>query len=502
MRVVQKNRSRRDFIKLLGQSAGVLGVGGMVFFNRLSWSQPEIQTGLDLVKGDEWEIFKPGVYDADDQKIIGAFKAEIDKLNSRGKLSFQDLVSSNDWTHGNNVRGEVTNELRMAQVNNFGGRNPLFLDEEYAKKTQYGKPIAPPLIIVDEYMPAMPAGVGDYMVVSRWNGTTSFYKPVFEGDNLYSVVDQRHFRDITPAEGCKYRTFILSGTGRVFNQKGELVGEGANVLTESFRRNTDKSKRFKTRAWESPDWWHQRPKYQYTDADWEKITGMWKKEKRRGSTPLYWDDVKIGDQPDPYTNSPILADITVNMMFTMPQWATDLKYDILDPKKFKTLVKNEQGIYVPPDRLIKGEDTDPLHKAEVEQANRDGRSVVQNSFCARWAANMIYNWMGDHGWLARMGWDIMADPPGYPKSIIPPIPKQDMPGLFDKHPYLDQVPFMKGKCAEAHPLEGDIITNRGYVTDKYKKGNEYFVDLIWWCETYDKYIVQEGHATVRLPKRA
>ncbi len=502
MRVLRKNSSRRDFLKLLGQSAAVAGVGSTGLLGRWSWAQSGVPADMHLADGDEWETFKPGVYDADDQKILKDFQAQLDQISSRGKLAFADLIKKDDWKHGANVRGQVTHEERMKVVNNFGGENPLFKDEEYARKTKYGKPIVPPVVVVDEFMPPMPAGVGDYMVVSRWNGATNIYKPVYEGDTLYSVVDQQHYRDITPAAGCKYRTFVLSGTGRVFNQKGELVGEGANVLTESFRRRKDKSKRFKIRAWESPDWWHQRPIYQYTDKDWDTIIGMWKKEKRRGSTPLYWDDVKVGDQPDPLTNSPILADITVNMMFTMPQWATDLKKNILDPAAFKTLVKNNQGIYVPPEHLEKGVDNDPNHKAEVEQANRDGRSVVQNSFCAKWAAIMLYNWIGDNGWIERMGWDIMAKPPGYPESVIPPIPQQDIPALFDQLPYLDKVPFLKGKCAEAHPLEGDIITNRGYVTGKYQKDNEYFVKLVWWCETFDKYIVQEGFATVKLPKKA
>jgi hypothetical protein len=128
--------------------------------------------------------------------------------------------------------------------------------------------------------------------------------------------------------------------------------------------------------------------------------------------------------------------------------------------------------------------------------------VVQNSFCAKLAAIMLYNWMGGHGWVERMGWDIMPKPPGYPESVIPPVPKQYIPAAFDKYPYLDKVPFLKGKRAYCHPLEGDVITNRGYVIDKYKKDDEYFADLIWWCETIDKIIVQEGFATVKLPKKA
>jgi len=504
-----QDNSRRDFLKILGRGAALYGAGSAGLLKG-SWAQTGIPDDLHLADGEEWEFYKPGVYDADDQKIIDKFQAQLNDLDSRGKISFADLMSGKykaDQPGGGNVRGLISHEEAMKIYTNFGCWNPLFSDAQYASKTPFGKPIVVPTVGVDEYMPPMPPGIGDYMVVSHWNGATNLYKPVYEGHTLYSVIDWQHFRDITPAAGSHYRTFELSGTGRCFNQKGEIVSEGANILTESFRRHKDKAKRNKggIRAWESPDWWHQRPVYQYTDKDWDTIIAMWKAEKRRGLEKLYWDDVKVGDEPWPLTDSPILAEVTTNMMFTMPKWATDTKKNILDPAVFKTMVKNKQGIYVPPEHVSKGEETDKhpgMEDMPPDYANRDGRSVVQNSFCAKWAANMLYNWIGDYGWVERMGWDIMAKPPGYPLSVIPYLPRNDYPDLFDQVPYLDKVPSMKGRMAITHPLEGDIITNRGYVTGKYEKNGEYFVNLSWWCETYDKYVVQEGFATVKLPKRA
>jgi len=509
MNVTQRSRNRRDFLKLIGQGAAVLGAADTGLLDRL-WAQSTVPEDLHLADSEEWEFYKPGVYNKDGQKIIDNFRAQLDELNKRGKVSFQDLISGKykfSQPGGGNVRGIISHEEATKVYNNFGCGNSLFADPAYAAKTRYGKPIVVPIVAVDEYMPPMPAGIGDYMVVSHWNGTTNFYKAVYEGDTLYSVIDQQHFVDITPPAGSHYRTFVLSGTGRCFNQKGEVVSEGANVLTESFRRHKDKAKRNKggIRAWESPDWWHQRPAYHYTDNDWNAIIAKWKSETRRGAKPLYWDDVKVGDEIPPLTNSPILAEVTTDMMFFMPKWATDTRKKAIDPKLSKTLVKNRQGIYVPPEYLIKKEDTEMhpgMEDMPKEYANRDGRSVVQNSFCAKWAANMLYNWIGDDGWVERMGWDIMPKPPGYPVSVIPPIPRKEMPDLFDQYPYLDKVPFMKGKTSEAHPLEGDIITNRGYVTGKYQKDGAYFVNLIWWCETYDMYIVQEGFATVKLPRKA
>jgi len=143
----------------------------------------------------------------------------------------------------------------------------------------------------------------------------------------------------------------------------------------------------------------------------------------------------------------------------------------------------------------------------------DGRAVFWNVMVHRWVVGMLYDWMGDQGWLQRIGRDMMDVPPGAsPKDVnykdvkgktyIPSIPEKSFPALFDKYPYLDKVPFMKGKRGDWHGLSGDTAINKAYVIDKYQKNNEHFVDLIWWVETLDKDLILEGYATVKLPNKA
>jgi hypothetical protein len=269
----------------------------------------------------------------------------------------------------------------------------------------------------------------------------------------------------------------------------------------------------------------------YTDADWEEIKSIWKNEKIRGSKTLYWDDVNTGDEPPPKAIGPIVSEVEVDMLglgIDVPQWSIDTKLNVLDKKTFSKMVKNKQGIYVLPEYLEKmPAPTMPMGGMEMpeggemperemveptpELSNRDGRAVLMNAVAARWAGAMIMNWMGDDGWLQRIGWDFMEIPPApgvseaisYDKhpTIIPPIPDYMMPDLFDKRPYLEKVPYMRGFCPAWHPMEGDLIICRAYVIDKYRQGNEYFVDLTWWCETLDRYLVEEGFATVKLPKK-
>jgi acyl dehydratase len=470
---------------------------------------------------DKWEFYLPGKYDAQDAKVLKEVQAQLALINNRGEIIIDDLVSGKlDGTPGIGGRGpggtKVTLDSMMSLADMYGAHNPLWTDKNYAKRTKYGDLIAMPIIASAGGWPSVSGkGLGDYMVVSDLNVSLTFHRPVYEGDTLYSVIDRQDCLDITPAEGSYYRTFAISGSGRAFNQRGELIVEGARIVKETFRRHKDPAKRNPdgSHIWESPDWWSRKP-HMYTDADYEYIKGIWENEKIRGAEVLYWDDVKVGDEPPPRAVGPIVSEVEADMLgldVDVPQWCVDAKLNVSNPKTFAKMVKNKQGIYVLPEYLEKKPASRPATAGggSAELSNRDGRAVVQNSVAAYWTAGMILNWMGDAGWLQRFGWDIMALPPGYDKditydeypTIIPGFTKDMMPALFDKYPFMEKVPFMRGCRAAWHAMEGDLCICRAYVYDKFEKDGEYFVDLTWWCETLDRYLIEEGFATVKLPKK-
>jgi acyl dehydratase len=511
--------NRRKFIKLLGGGTAALGMG----ISGRSWAAqappgppqtPQVQqkTPDDLLDCDAWEIYYPDVFDdAEQEKVIKGVRANLEQINKRGDIDVKDLISGKlDGTPGIGGRGpgggtKITLENMMTNARRWGADNPIFTDREYAKKTKYGDLIAVHFIVDAGGWPSIPStGMGDYKLVSDLNVSLTFHKPVYEGDTIFSVIDRQDCEDITPASGSRYRTWAISGTGRAFNQKGELVVEGSHIVKESYRRHKDPAKRFigGGNGWESPEWWYYRPPHIYTDEDWEEIKEIWKNERIRGSKVLYWDDVKIGDEPPPRAIGPILTEVEADMHFDIPDWSTDTKKYVLDSKTFAKMVKNKQGVYVLPEHLERKPAQGPsstMGGGIPELAHRDWRGMIQNSVAAKWAAGMLYNWMGDEGWLQRFGWDIMAKPVGYPDYVIPPYPY--LPALFDKFPFMEKVPYMKGKRADCHAMENDLVISKAYVFDKYRKGGEYFVDLTWWCETLDKYIVEEGFATVKLPKK-
>jgi acyl dehydratase len=560
--------NRRNFLRFIGQGTTVLSLGlSSSGWDRvgIAWAaDAQVRQAADTWDWDAWELYYPGKYDAADAKVLNDFQAELDKINKRGNIDIKEMIKSklaeaSEGRRGGPGGGEpgggkVAYDSMIKLANQCGlGNSPLYTDREYAKKTKYGDLISIPLHSSLEIMPAMPKskGIGDYMVVSDLCHTMNYYKPYYEGDTLFVVTDGQYFEDTTPAAGSHYRTFVMKGWGRVFNQKGEMVAEGASMTNESFRRHKDPAKRNRSgaHAWESPDWWT-RKAHMYTDQDYDTMRGIWKNEKSRGATPLYWDEVKIGDEPTPTLTGPVIAD--GDMLSELSQSVLDTKKNVMDPKIFAKMVKNKQGIYALPEDLEKKAGPagrmggvpggDPMasggmppgqggapgaqESSGIERVQRgvtdfetetteriqntDGRPVFWNVMVHRWVAGMLTNWMGDQGWLQRIGRDMMALPPGASKAVnykspstfIPNIPQKLYPALFDRFPYLEKVPYMKGKRATWHGLAGDAAISKAYVFDKYSKNGEYFVDLIWWVEALDKYLILEGFATVKLPKKS
>jgi len=50
---------------------------------------------------------------------------------------------------------------------------------------------------------------------------------------------------------------------------------------------------------------YERPTYSYSDEEIQKIVKGYENEKRRGSTPLYWEDVNVGDQLPQIVKGPL-----------------------------------------------------------------------------------------------------------------------------------------------------------------------------------------------------
>jgi hypothetical protein len=197
-----------------------------------------------------------------------------------------------------------------------------------------------------------------------------------------------------------------------------------------------------------------------------------------------------------------------------------LKKEIMDPETFKTMYQDANGIwltkdstvYIPPvpDQDDKGRGGAPpapanvdantvsdIDTADIHRNTATKRSTLINFMGRDIAIRNINNWMGDHGWLYNIRWSIMA--PSAMKAVGKYVPESPIAERF-----VHRIPVLaaENRVVDAHPLSGDALIVQAYIERKYVMNNEFYVDILWWDETLDGYIVEEGGATIRLPSRS
>ncbi len=470
----------------------------------------------------------------DREKVLAEkWIAENKAIETRGPIDVKALISG---TLPKDTPGVISGSLavteEMVRYNNnkYDPENPVLNDAAYARKLGYENIFAMPTFAAndDNILKAYPAEARDKLLVSDLNHSITYYKPIYPGDTLYTVINKRSFVDATPKEGSIFRAVCIQCEASIYNQKGEKVNDCIFRVTENIgilKEGTANVSGGMNPAWVGPAW-TSRPMHIYTDADYKYIKELWSKEKRQDGTPLYWEDIKVGDEPTWTVDGPIMA--TANPTKPYGQGiggSRTLKKEIMDPAIFKTLIKDENGIwltsnkegYIPTAPSTGGRDGAPagappsggqggapaasgpagdIDTKEIHKQVGSERAALINYVGRDIAIRHINNWMGDKGWIYNIRWSIMA--PSALASVGLKVAANPASERF-----VDQVPKLKAanKVVNAHGLTYELAIVKSYIAKKYQKGNEYFVDIIWWIENLDGYIWEEGGATVRLPSK-
>ena len=440
-----------------------------------------------------YDVFYPNAYNQEDQKVIDEYMDKLAAITDGGPVDVEGMIAGrvtaeNDPRIRGDFLGHVTTiEPYQAESErlNYDPLNPLYYDDEYARKMGYnGRVYLPPVHDLSVNWREAPALLRDNLVISGLNHHIEFYAPIYPGDTLYPITEYAGAKDLTPEGGSEYRTLAVSGGGSIFNQRGELVQKRYSVVKESLRRHADAKKRNRIPApnWECPEWWNLRARYVYTKEDWETIKGVWAQEKRRGDKPLYFEQVSVGDQPLVFLEGPVSQLDQVKYHGHMEVGCPALKDVMRDPILSKTLKIDAYGEYYEPNGV-----------GHLEDGRIPGhRSCFYNFMPVNFVIRAIFNWAGDSAKLKSIDWRIMCEMPGYENSI---------PQYNDGREYIGRTPMLKGRSVTSHGMAGDVIWVKSYVIDKQRKDSENQVELIWWLETMDGLIYQEGSAVVALPDR-
>lgn len=272
--------------------------------------------------------------------------------------------------------------------NGIGDANPLFRDEEYAKKTRYGALVASPAWTASVFphwvLQGLPGIHADHSA-SDWE----FFRPIYINDKIspksyfagYDVKASK-FAGKTAFEYQKFE---------YWNQRGELVSRGHCLLVR-YERQVARGKSSEGKG-----------KYDYIKIphpwnaeELEKVDADTLAEEVCGSKVRYWEGVNIGDELKPVVKGPYgMTDIIAYCIGAAPVQIAAHGVQLRQYKRHPAWAFRDPLSHA----------WEPVYGVHysVPAAKAVGALYAYDVGVQRhcWVVNLLTNWMGDEGWLKR-----------------------------------------------------------------------------------------------------
>lgn len=339
---------------------------------------------------------------------------------------------------------EATKDGIRHFVDGIGDPNPLWRDEEYAKKTKSGRIVAPPSYLYTVYDP----GAGQHILentigspVALFNGNKwQWYQPMLEGDSFTYTQALTH---IGEKHTKSFGRMLTKSAMTVFrNQRGEVVATAEGwVFQGDFAESLDQGKR--------------RPVATYTPEQLAEIRRAYESEEIRGATPRLWEDVGVGGTLAPIVKGPLTQMDLLAFQVGRPfPWVKAHRLWFEYQERYKDMM------YVDPE--TGHDEMATLQHTDEAKAKRAGFATGYDWGGQRmsWLINLVTHWMGDDGFL---------------KTLYVEIREPN---------YLGDTTWLKGRV----------------VAKRIEQG-EHLVEVECWGENQLGQITMPGNATVRLPSR-
>jgi len=384
---------------------------------------------------DKWlEKANENIGEIRTHKTVGPFPINI--LDYYGQ-------QMNEWATTDSIKHFATG---------MGDRNPLWWNEDYAKKTKWGGIIAPPTFIDFFAAPyttrKFPSPVEHGFVGLPAGPNRRMFKVIRPGDRI-KVVDKWLGMKERKSKDERYRIFISTEERTYTNQNDEIVSiANANWITLATYVD---AKTLGTLFAGGG-----RPRHKLTDEERDAIIRGYNEETRRGSDTLFWEEVAVGEEVNLHTVGPLTAWDTAAFLEAVPgraiafdlEWErikTDYQFSWLDPNT-NAWTTGGEGHF----RDGGG------HSHMVTGGSAFGFGGQHEGLICR----AICNWMGDDGFVKKLDSQFRA------------------PATWS-----------------------DLLIVKGKVTGKSIEGNEHLVDLEFHCENRDGLLITFSKATVLLPSR-
>jgi acyl dehydratase len=366
---------------------------------------------------------------ADWERAIDAVPGWLDEDPREGKpYPFVHLVATRE-------------RLQLSAVGNDYW-NPLWRDEEYAKRTRWGGIVGHPFFAVyitfSSPWPKLdvPESIG-YKVGKVWWEENYFYEPVRVDDSFHVWVMRPELTDATNPDGSEPRIFKLRGGVRILNQRDQVVATRSRTMLITILPTLE--------ARVAPV---VTPPYVYSKEDLEAISRLEDAEVVRGRQIRFWEDVNVGDDVPPTVNGPLTA-------WDVVMAVAGVGANTIPMREVRRRT---------PDALLVDPVTGVSHKEiEIHFSEKVARLVTGQPIAPGFEVMMtraITNWMGDDGFFHKLDWR--------------------MYGVMEL---------------------GGTVFARARVSRTYEENGEKLVDLVSWLETIKGNVAAAGVATVRLMSR-
>ncbi|MFB3917474.1 MAG: MaoC family dehydratase N-terminal domain-containing protein [Terriglobales bacterium] len=271
-------------------------------------------------------------------------------------------------------------------ANGIGDSNPLYRDETYAANSRYGALVGSPSFLASvfpHWVLQGLAGIHADHSASDWE----FLRPVYKNDK------------ITPK--CKFIGFDVKRSkfaGRTafeyqkfeyWNQRGELVSRGYNMLVRYERQTAQKKS-----AEGQGKYDHIQVPHPWTPEEQQKVDEDCLAEEIRGSNPRFWEDVQVGDELVPVVKGIFgITDMVAYCVGAAPVQIAAHGVQLREYRKHPSWAFREPVLG----------SWEPVYAVHYLNSAAKGVGAIHmydvgvQRHC--WMTNLLTNWMGDEGWL-------------------------------------------------------------------------------------------------------
>jgi len=344
----------------------------------------------------------------------------------------------------------MSKETTARFARGFADMNPLYHKEAYAKKSPWGRIIAPPATIcyAETVNGATDGFPGCHTI---WRGVTYDWKRPMYADEV--VKSTTYLEDVYIIEDSNFaggKAAVQNYATDITTFEDELIGTYRTSWHRFSRSGAKKSSKYAGIE-----------RHIWTD---EELDGVWAEyhnqnlKNRRGAEPRYFEDVEVGDEVPYIIKGPVTLTSKLAFEFAFGAFGWFVGHELalaLWEKAPRLPIRNEENVPEPPvaihwtnERCEKYLGMPGAYEAGFERLN--------------WFTQLINNWMGDHGKMRRL-----------------------------------DVQF------RGFHWQGDACRLHAEVTGKRVENGEHLVDLKVWTQSHPRdQRTTDGTLVVELPSKA